>query len=219
MKPTRDTAYLTIATSIVSALALLLTYSTQNLTLNFPPAFRYLSSFIHVICFTWLMIFVVSILKYANEKPFIINTFIIYLIYSLLLGLTNIAVGLFNIPVEKILIFYTANGFVNLLAVIWLVVIVFLLRPTEFRLPLRIFAFSELFILLFYTAIPPLLVLSGNSDYRIYIRYLGLVYLIIPAVGLYIAVTALNVINKQLWQKPFSETENPDWPPYEKPNL
>lgn len=218
MKPTRDTAYLTIATSIVSALVLLLTYFTQNLTLNFPPVFRYVSSFIHVICFTWLMIFVVSILKYTREKPFITNTFIIYLIYSLLLGLINIAISLFSIPVEKILIFYTANGFVNLLAVICLMVIVFLLRPTEFRLPLRVFAFSELFILLFYTAMPPLLVLSGSSDYRIYIKYLGLVYLVIPAVGLYIAVTALNVINNRQWQKPFYEMDNPNQP-YDKPEL
>lgn len=219
MKPTRDTAYFTIAASIVSALVLLLTYSTQNLTLNFPPVFRYLPSFIHVISFTWLMIFIVSILKYASEKPFIINTFIIYLIYSLLLGLANIGINLFNIPAEKILIFYTANGFINLLAVICLVVIVFSLRPTKFRLPLRVFAFGELFILLFYTVMPPLLVLSGNSDYRVYIRYLGIVYMIIPAVGLYIAVTALNVINKQQWQKPLSEIEKPDWPPYDKPVL
>jgi quinol-cytochrome oxidoreductase complex cytochrome b subunit len=117
------------------------------------------------------------------------------------------------------MIFYQVNGFINVLAVIFLVIMVFLLHPTAFRLSLRVFALSELFIILFYILIRPLLVLSENADSSAYIRYLGIVSLIIPAVGFYIAITALKVINKQQLQKPFSETENADWPPYDKPNL
>ncbi|HEY9196061.1 MAG TPA: hypothetical protein VIM77_07335 [Mucilaginibacter sp.] len=36
---------------------------------------------------------------------------------------------------------------------------------------------------------------------------------------LFSLVTALNVINKQQWQKPFYETDKPDRPPYDKPDL
>jgi hypothetical protein len=92
------------------------------------------------------------------------------------------------------------------------------LSPTAFRLPLRLFALGELFIPIFYTIVPLVFTLIGNSSYIFYIRYLGLVYLIIPAIGIYIAVTALNVINSRQWQKPFYEMDNPNQA-YDKPEL
>lgn len=218
MKPTRDTAYLTIATSVISALVLLLMHAMQTISFTVPESVRHLFSFIPVICFAWLMIFVISILKYTNEKPFIVNAFIIYTIYSTLWGLVSAAIGIFQINVQSLIIFYQVSGAINFLIIIYLVIMTFLLRPTEFRLPLRLFALGELFIPVFYTVVPLVFTFIGNSSYIFYIRYLGLVYLIIPVIGIYIAVTALNVINNRQWQKPFYEMDNPNQP-YDKPEL
>lgn len=218
MKPTRDTAYLTIATSVISALVLLLMHAMQTISFTVPESVRHLFSFIPVICFGWLMIFVIGILKYTNEKPFIVNAFIIYTIYSTLWGLVSAAIGIFQINVQSLIIFYQVSSAINFLIIICLVIMTFLLRATEFRLPLRLFALGELFIPVFYTVVPLVFTFIGNSSYIFYIRYLGLVYLIIPVIGIYIAVTALNVINNRQWQKPFYEMDNPNQP-YDKPEL
>lgn len=219
MKPTRDTAYLTLATSIIGAILILINHFALSVTLTIPEILRYMFSYIPMICFIWLMIFIISILKYTKEKPGIINIFIIYLAYSILQNLINIGIVLLGIPAQKIMLYYQLNGLINLVIIICLVVMSFMLRPTGFRASLRVFAISELFILIFYTAVPPLLALSGSFDYTTYFKYIGLVSLIIPAASIYIAVTALNVINKQQWQKPFYEMDKPDWPPYNKPGL
>lgn len=218
MKPTRDTAYLTIATSVISALVLLLMHAMQTISFTVPESVRHLFSFIPVICFGWLMIFVIGILKYTNEKPFIVNAFIIYTIYSTLWGLVSAAIGIFQINVQSLIIFYQVSSAINFLIIICLVIMTFLLRATEFRLPLRLFALGELFIPVFYTVVPLVFTFIGNSSYIFYIRYLGLVYLIIPVIGIYIAVTVLNVINNRQWQKPFYEMDNPNQP-YDKPEL
>jgi len=217
MKPTRDTAYLTIATSIISALMVLIIHFSQGLSLTVSLAIRAVFSFIPMICFAWLMIFIISILKYTQEKTFIVNVFIIYLAYNILQNLVNFSIGFLGISPDQILLYYQANGFINLLAVILLVVMTFALRETGFRLSLRVFALSELFIMGFYMLIPPLLNFLGITNYNDYYKYIGFVYLVIPASGLYIAVTALNIINNQ--QQPFYPTNKPDWPPYDKPGM
>ncbi|QEM11094.1 hypothetical protein [Mucilaginibacter rubeus] len=219
MKPTRDTAYLTIATSIIGALIQILMLPMQNLLFKFPDNFKYLIYFIPLLCFIWLVIFMIGIVKYTNEKPFVFNTFIIYSIFSSLHGAVSITMNFFHVPVQSMLMFYQVTAIIKLLIVIGFIVATFNLNPTQFRSPLRFFALSELFIMLFYIAMPPLLTLTGGSNYVGYIRYLALINLIIPAAGIYIAVTALNVINKQQWQKPFYEMNKPDWPPYDKPGL
>ena len=218
MKPTRDTAYLTITASIISILVLLLLYAMQTISFTVPDSARPLLSFMPVVCFAWLMIFVIGILKYTNEKPFIVNVFIVYTIYSAISGLINTAISIFQIDRQSLIMFYQVHGTINLLVIICLVIITFLLRPTIFRLPLLLFALSELFIMVFYMVVPIILPLIGNSSYIFYIRYIGLVYLIVPATGIYIAVTALNALNQQL-EKPFYDVEKSDWPPYDKPNL
>jgi hypothetical protein len=219
MKPTRDTAYLTIAACAISMLALILLYAMQTISFTVPDVVRPLLSFMPVICFAWLMIFVIGVLKYTNEKSFIVNVFIIYTIYGIVSGLVNTAIATFQINRESLVIFYQIHGAINLLVIICLVIMAALLRPTIFKLPLLLFALSELFIILFYTAVPMILPLIGTSSYILYIRYIGLIYLIVPTAGIYIAVTALNALNGQQLQKPFYDIDKPEWPPYDKPNL
>jgi hypothetical protein len=219
MKPTRDTAYLTIAACAISMLALILLYAMQTISFTVPDVVRPLLSFMPVICFAWLMIFVIGILKHTNEKPFIVNVFIIYMIYSVILALVNAAIGIFQINRESLVIFYQLYGAINMLVIICIVIMAALLRPTVFKLPLLLFTLSELFIIIFYMVVPMVLPLIGTSSYILYIRYIGLVYLIVPASGIYIAVTALNALNSQQLQKPFYDIENFDWPPSDKPNL
>jgi hypothetical protein len=218
MKLTRDTAYLTIAASVISILVLLLLYAMQTISFTVPDGARPLLSFMPVVCFAWLMIFIIGILKYTNEKPFIVIAFIIYTIYSAISGLVNTAISIFQIDRQSLVMFYQVHGAINMLVIICLVIMTFLLRPTIFKLPLLLFALSELFIIVFYMIVPIVLPLIGNSSYILYIRYIGLVYLIVPVAGIYIAVTALNALNQQL-EKPFYDIEKPDWPPYDKPNL
>lgn len=218
MKPTRDTAYLTITSCIISMLVLILMYAMQTISFTVPDMVRPLFSFVPVICFAWLMIFVIGILKYTNEKPFIVNIFIIYMIYSVISGLVNTAIGIFQITGESLVAFYQVHGVINLLVIICIVIMATLLRPTVFKLPLLLFTLSELFIMIFYMVVPMVLPLIGTSSYILYIRYIGLVYLIVPSAGIYIAVTALNALNQQL-QKPFYDMEKPDWSQYDKPNL
>lgn len=146
------------------------------------------------------------------------NAFIIYTIYSVVWGLVSAAIGIFQVNVQSLIIFYQVSGAINFMIIICLVTMTFLLRPTEFRLPLRLFALGELFIQVFYIVVPLVFTFIGNSSYIFYIRYLGLVYLIIPAIGIYIAVTALNVIDNRQWQKPFYEMDHPNQP-YDKPEL
>lgn len=219
MKPTRDSAYLTIATTVISALTILITHFIKGLSLALPVSeiFRYVFSFIPMLCFVWLMIFNISILKFTNEKKSVINIFIIYLSYSILLSLVNISIGLLGISSEKIMTFYEVNGVFGLMILIMLVVAAFMLRETEFRLPLRVFALAELFISAFYMLMPPILVFLKVSNFDNYYKNIDLIYLVIPAAGLYIAVTALNIINNQ--QQPFYPTDKPDWSPYDKPGM
>lgn len=219
MKPTRDTAYLTIAACAISMLALILLYAMQTISFTVTDVVRPLLSFMPVVCFAWLMIFVIGILKYTTEKPFIVNLFIIYMIYSVVSGLVNTAIATFQINRESLIIFYQIHGAINFLIIICLVIMASLLRPTVFKLPILLFALSELFIILFYTAVPMILPLIGTSSYILYFRYIGLIYLIVPSTGIYIAITALNMLNSQQWQKPFYEMDKPDWPPYDKPGL
>jgi len=219
MKPTHGTAYLTITACIISMLALILLYAMQTISFTVPDVVRPLFSFMPVICFAWLMVFVIGILKYTNEKPFIVNVFIIYLIYSLISGLVNTAISFFQINREPLIIFYQINGTINMLVIVCIVIMAALLRDTVFKLPLLLFTLSELFIIIFYMIVPRALSLIGTSSYILYIRYIGLVYLIVPTTGIYIAVTTLNVLNSRQLQKPFYDVENPDWPPYDKPNL
>ncbi|UOE46902.1 hypothetical protein MTO98_21085 [Mucilaginibacter sp. SMC90] len=219
MKPTRDTAYLTIAACAISMLALILLYAMQTISFTVPDVVRPLLSFMPVVSFAWLMIFVIGILKYTTEKPFIVNLFIIYMIYSVVSGLVNTAIATFQINRESLIIFYQIHGAINFLIIICLVIMASLLRPTVFKLPILLFALSELFIILFYTAVPMILPLIGTSSYILYFRYIGLIYLIVPSTGIYIAITALNMLNSQQWQKPFYEMDKPDWPPYDKPGL
>lgn len=219
MKPTRDTAYLTIAACVISMLALILLYAMQTISFTVPDVVRPLFSFMPVICFAWLMIFVIGVLKYTNEKPFIVNVFIIYLIYSVISGLVNTAISFFQIDRESLVIFYQIHGAINMLIIICIVIMAALLRDTVFKLPLLLFTLSELFIIVFYMVVPMVLPLIGTSSYILYIRYIGLVYLIVPTTGIYIAVTALNALNSQQLEKPFYDIEKPNWPPYDKPNL
>ncbi|WP_154402329.1 hypothetical protein [Mucilaginibacter endophyticus] len=167
MKPTRDTAYLTIGASVISILVLLLIYAMQIIAFNVPDSIRPLFSFIPVLCFAWLMIFVIGILKYTNEKSFIVNAFIAYTIYSAVTGLFNTAIGVFHVNPQSLMLFYQVNGTISLLVIISLVIMTFLLRPTEFRLPLQLFALSELFIMMSYLLVPILLPLFGVSSYII----------------------------------------------------
>lgn len=219
MKPTRDTAYLTIATTVISALMVFITHFMQNMALTISEVFRYAISFVPIICFSWFIIFVISILKYTREKPFAINVFIIYLAYSVLQHIINMGIGFLGITSGKIIAYYQVIGIINLLAVILLVAAVFTLSETEFRLPLRVFALSELFIMAFYMIVPMLLSSLGSTDFTAYYRYMGFAYLVVPAAELYVAITVLNILNKQSWQKPFYEMEKPEWPPYDKPKL
>ncbi|MFC0516583.1 hypothetical protein ACFFGT_20420 [Mucilaginibacter angelicae] len=207
MKPNRDTAYLTIATSIIAALIIILMQPMQNLFFKLPDNFRHLISFLPLLCFVWLIVFVISILKYTNEKPFIINTFIIYLIFCSLHGGISITMTFLHVSAQSLIMFYQVTAVIKLLVIIGLIVAAFALRPAQFRLPLRFFALGELFIMLFYIVIPPLLILTGVSNYRDYIRYSGLVNLIIPAAGVYIAVTVLNVIGKQQFEQRFQDID------------
>jgi hypothetical protein len=207
MKPSRDTAYLTIATSIIAALIIILMQPMQNLFFKFPDNFRYLISFLPLLCFIWLILFVISILKYTNEKPFIVNVFIIYLVFCSLHGGISITMTILHVPVQSMIMFYQVTAVIKLLAIIGLVVVTFSLNTTPFRLPLRFFALGELFIMLFYIAIPPLLTLTGRGNYSDYIRYFGLVNLIIPAAGVFIAVTVLNFINKQQLEQRFNDID------------
>lgn len=207
MKPTRDTAYLTIATSIIAALIIILMQPMQNLFFKFPDNFRYLISFLPLLCFVWLMVFMISILKYTNAKPFIVNTFIIYLILSSLHGGISITIIFLHVSAQSMIMFYQVTAVIKLLAIIGLVAATFTLPPTQFRSPLRFYTLSELFIMLFYIVIPPLLTLTGSGNYGDYIRYFGLVNLMIPAAGVYIAVTVLNFINKQQLEQRFNDID------------
>ncbi|SEN80837.1 hypothetical protein SAMN05192574_104212 [Mucilaginibacter gossypiicola] len=219
MKPTRDTAYLTIAACAVSMLALILLYVMQAISFTALYVVKPWLSFMQVICFAWLMIFVIGILKYTNEKSAIVNLFIIYMIYSVVSGLVNMAIGFFQINSESLIMFYQIHGAINMLVIICLVIMAALLRATVFKLPLLLFALSELFVVVFYMAVPMAFSLIGISNYVLYIRYMGLVYLIVPSAGIYIAITALNALNSQPLQKPFYDMEKPDWSQYDKPNL
>jgi hypothetical protein len=207
MKPTRDTAYLTIATSIITALIIILMQPMQSLFFKFPDNFRYLISFLPLLCFIWLIVFVISILKYTNEKPFIINTFIIYLIFGSLHGGISITITFLHVSVQSMIMFYQVTAVIKLLFIIGLVAVTFALSSTQLRAPLRFYAIGELFIMLFYIVIPPLITLTGISNYGDYIRYFGLINLIIPAAGVYIAVTVLNFINKQQWEQRFHDID------------
>jgi hypothetical protein len=191
----------------------------QTISLTISVGARPLLSFMPVVCFAWMMIFVIGILKHINEKPLIINAFIIYTIYSAIFGLVNTFISIFQIDRQLLALFYQLQGTINLLVIICLVIITFLLRPSVFRLPLLLFALSELFIMVFYMVVPMIIPLIGNSSYILYIRYIGLVYLIVPATGIYIAVTALNALNSEQLEKPFYDMEKSDWPPYDKPGL
>ncbi|MEO3403152.1 hypothetical protein AAFN85_04570 [Mucilaginibacter sp. CAU 1740] len=219
MKPTRDTAFLTIATAVISTISVFVIHFTQHMSLLIPAAFRYAISFIPVVCFAWFIIFVISILKHTREKAFVVNIFIIYLAYSVLQHIINIGIGVLGIGAEKIMAYYQIIGVINLLTVILLVVAVFTLSETEYRLPLRVFAFSELFIMVFYMVAPMLLSYINTNDFITYYQYMGFAYVVVPAAELYVAITALNIISNQPLQKPFYEMEKPEWPPYDKPGV
>jgi hypothetical protein len=123
---------------------------------------------------------VIGVLKYTNEKPFIVNVFIIYTIYSVVSGLVNTAIATFQINRESLIIFYQIHGAINMLVLICVVIMAASLRPTIFKLPILLFALSELFVVVFYMVVPMALPLIGTSSYILYIRYIGLVYLIVP---------------------------------------
>lgn len=219
MKPTRDTALITIVTAIIGGVTVLAVNFSQQLALAIPEVFGYGITLVPVICFAWFMLFAISILNYTQERPFVLNVFITYLAYTTLQHIINIGIGLLGLTADKVIMYYQVSGTINSLGVILLVIAVFMLRDTPYRLSLQLFALSELFIMLFYLAVPMLLSAIHITDMTLYFRYGGLSYMVVSAAELYVAITVLNLSSRQEWQKPFYQTEKPDWPPYNKPGL
>jgi hypothetical protein len=225
MKINLNNTYATIIFSIVYALLLILSFTTTVLHIYLPQWGYYLSSFSIVACYSWIILFVINLLKATNEKKLIANAFAIYLVYTLLQYISGFVISMKHPDQQFLMVYSSSSAIIGVLIVIYLTIVTFMVKHKDIKFPLLFLVLCRLIIMLFYNVVPlTLRFLAENFSVFTkmnYMEYFNLIYILIPIGGIYLGVIILNLLTSEqgLSTTPNKSDFDANWPPYNKPNL
>ncbi|AYL96311.1 hypothetical protein [Mucilaginibacter celer] len=185
--------------SIVYAFLQVFVFAAIKLRL---PKFEYAylaESLVDIIYILWTSLYIIGLLKSANEKSIISGLLVVYIVCHVINSITpNLLIygseASYKLYAKWGSTFTTISYYVFVFT--WL--ITFTIKRREFKAQLQFLIFAEILTTMFYAIIPflaPYFPALNNLDK--FIWYISLIDLLIPFAGMYLAVGILNLLNSQ----------------------
>jgi hypothetical protein len=137
----------------------------------------------------FIILYLINILKFLNEKRSVTTAFTIYIFYHLALFLCWLIIKPLGFT-----LFYTSMSFLSLAILIYLLVNTFRIQNIELAPPFLLFSWALFAIVLFKTVAPVILILC---NFKNAVLYIPLVELLLPLTIIYILHQTSQYLNKK----------------------
>lgn len=199
MKISRNSAYATIAVSIIYLLLEIVPFITLTAHVHFAQWAFYLLPFSVSFCLSWITVFVIKLLKHLNEKKITINAFIIFLAYTWLQFIIELRFNSTSYSMEFMMMYSSVSVVLAIAVLIYLTITVFMIKQKAIKSPLLFFVFCKASLMVINSALPMLFryleedfSLFTNFDFM---KYLSLSFILMPVAGIYIGKAGLKLLN------------------------
>lgn len=145
---------------------------------------RYLLSGLSMLMYLLVLVFLLSVLKFFNEKNSIITAFGVYIVFTIFYNILNMIVGMW---VTNLVTYYTVTSIFHFLLVLYVVTMSFMVKHPVIRKGFVLFAILSLITAVTVMALPMLFGLL-HIGFQAY-RYIYLVNVLPP-------IAAIVIFNK-----------------------